>query len=123
MNRLINQLNTWHGNLSQNTKALIDLMAHYVIAYAVLLNLGALTYYLGSICKELFIYTALLALFMIPIRLLSVHVMKVDKRNKYLKHLLNDILHKDESSHRSKNHRHIDDDDDEDDWFMKIAKG
>lgn len=121
MNTLIKHIENWHNGLTNTTKSVIDLLVHYVIAYSIILNLGALTYYLGNICKELFTYTALLALLMIPIRLLAVHLITIYKRDKYIKQVLNEILNDDSSANRSFNNET--DDDDEDDWFMKIARG
>lgn len=122
MNTLIKYIDNWHSTLTDPAKSVLDLLLHYLIAYAILLNLGALTYYLGNICKELFINTALLALFMIPIRLLAVHFMLMHKRDKYIKKVLSDILNTSKSSNRTIDSSDTDDDD-EDDWFMKIARG
>jgi TM2 domain-containing membrane protein YozV len=121
MNTLIKHIENWHNSLTDTTKYAIDLLVHYIIAYSIILNLGALTYYLGNICKELFFYTALLALLMIPIRILSVHFITIYKRDKYIKQVLNEILNDDSAANQSYNNNT--DDDDEDDWFMKIARG
>ncbi len=121
MNTLIKHIDTWHNSLTDTAKSALDLLLHYLIAYAILLNLGGLTYYLGNICKELFIYAALLALLMIPIRLLAVYLIVMHKRDKYIKNILREILYSEQPTTGSIKNQNTDDDDD--DWFMKIAKG
>ncbi len=117
MNKLIIRIEYWHTGLSPSWKNRIDLLQHYLLAYWILLIIASLTLYIGNICTEMFEYCALLALPMIPLRIVVRNYYGQRRHNEMLQNVLSEILNEDQTSQNDT------DEEDDDDWFMRIAKG
>ena len=115
-------MDAWYYSLPTKTRSMIDVCCHVVIAFWIIAIIGSLTYYLGNICKELFVLSALLSLPMIPIRILTLKYLEACKRDQYLKEVLDEVLYQDNNGLRHDDSKSSIDDDDED-WFMRIANG
>lgn len=100
----------------------MDLCYHFFLAYAIILIIASLTIYLGRISVALFFYSFIVALCMIPIRLIAIKCKKVYSQNAYLRQVLDELLYTDNNLSKDVSRQDRDEDDD-DDWFMKIARG
>jgi len=99
----------------------MDLAYHFFVAYAIVLIIASSTIYLGDISIDLFFYSFLLALLMIPVRIIAIRCKEIYYQNTYLKKVLDEILYTDDNRDENFTSPESDNDDD-DDWFMKIAR-
>jgi hypothetical protein len=123
MNKIISKIEQWYRSRSKGFRLSMDLIYHFLMAYSILLIIGSLTLYIGQVSIELFLYSFLFALLMIPVRILTLRYLKKCDQHDYLQQVLSEVLNKDDHRNPPTSSSHDKEDDDDDDWFMKIAKG
>jgi hypothetical protein len=95
-------------------KAVFDVLAHVGMGFWVLSCLAGLTFYLGNICAEMFLYCGILSLGMIPIRIIAVKLLRDSRRSHCLDHILRETLY-DLKPRKKRTEPDLDDDL----WFLR----
>ncbi|MEM8846488.1 MAG: hypothetical protein AAGD17_05225 [Bacteroidota bacterium] len=78
-----------------NRKIILDLLAHYCIAFWVLLLFFFLLDIYRLMPSKGWLLCAGLALLILPLRLLGLHLLKSQERDKYIKQIFDDIMRND----------------------------
>lgn len=118
---MIDRWDKYWNKLDERSKTFWDLIAHYLMAFVVLFNLAACTFYIGNICGEMFMYCALLALGIIPLRMLTHHLLCASRNQRYLNQVLQEILYCSEPNQGKPQRSKYEDEEGEDDdnWFLR----